>query len=512
MTQRVNNILRETPLVKSGNTVPAQKTKCSQQTFNYEATEADKMRGCQIEKSDSGQTRTPSIKDIPMNKSDVRDASDMDISKMDLSLEDLLRLKTNDKTILSDEQRAILNKRDEVQRLYGWKFENKAEFDNYYIDAAKAGKTGENNKVFSEIYERPVTKVITMEGIKICQDAGAFDILLPENVVFPADTDWSKSREVFKYISWNEKTFSQIPKEHLPEGFDPQKVFENGKKLGLGLEEAHKMGYTGEGVSIAVMDWNLKPHEDITSKTVFQGEYASSSFDCFHASAVNSIISGQTIGVAPGADTYHFAEIADRKQADGGKDMINAFKALIAKNKELPDDKKIRIVSISGPIYGGEEAEKLVKELNDSGVWVFSSDTFWKDFAYLGKKDPMGDNNDFDNYQKERSDSEDPLYVTCGDRTVASPEGENAYRHDSIASASWAIPVAAGYYALACQADPSMTPDRFLSLARQTAQVKQSNEYIDVDNLTKGRTTETKPIKIIDIKALLKAIEAERTK
>jgi len=511
MAPRVDNIFGVSPQVKVGKPVRSDKTN-TVQTFNYEATEADKMRGLQVERNNDEQNKTPSVKDIPLNVENVRDASGIDISKMDLSLEDLLSLKTNDKTILSDEQREILNKRNEVQRQYGWKFENKGDFDKYYIDAAKAGKTGEDNQVFAELYEMPVTKAITMDGIKMCQDAGGFDIHLPEDLVFPADTDWSKSREVFKYITWNEKTFSQIPKEHLPEGFDPQKVFENGKSLGLGIEDVHKMGYTGEGVGIAVMDWNLKPHEDIKSKTVFQGEFAGSIPEYFHASAVNSIISGQTVGVAPGAETYHFAEYQDPRLADGGKDMINAFKALIAKNKELPDDKKIRIVSISGPIYGGPEAEKLVKELNDSGVWVFSSDTFWKDFGYLGKKDPMGDNNDFDNYQKEHGFGDDTLYVISGDRTVASPKGENVYRHDSQASASWAIPVAAGYYALACQADPTMTPKRFLALARQTAQVKESNEYIDAGNRTKGRTTETKPIKILDIKALLLAIEAERAK
>lgn len=145
----------------------------------------------------------------------------------------------------------------------------------------------------------------------------------------------------------------------------------------------------------------------------------------------------------------------------------------------------------------------------------------------------MGNPNDFDNYQIENgsridimSDGtvnttirENLLYINSGDRTVPDPSSPTAYRHDSRASQSWSIPVIAGYYTLACQADPSMTKEKFMRLAEETAQVKTStipiskcigdpdNEYDWVDN---GRSEQTTNIKIIDINALLKAIEAEK--
>jgi hypothetical protein len=325
------------------------------------------------------------------------------------------------------------------------------------------------------------------------------------------DIDWSNSEDVFYYLSFDESTFADTPREHLPENYDPQQVFDKGKSLGLGIDEAHKKGYTGKGVSVAICDWQLKPHNDLNVKEYQCGEYAAKINEYFHASAVAGILAGQQTGIAPDADVYFFAEKQDRSET-GGNDMINTLRSIIEKNKTLPENQRIRVVSISGPIYGEqEEAQALVKELTDSGVWVLHSDEFWNDFGYLEKKDPMGDANDFNNYQINRGDwNENALYVNSGNRTVPDPTNETAYRHDSRASASWAIPVVAGYYALACQADPSMTPERFKQLAYETAHVQESTRMINVDAPYEGRTEETVPIKIIDINALLQAIENEK--
>ena len=164
-------------------------------------------------------------------------------------------------------------------------------------------------------------------------------------------------------------------------------------------------------------------------------------------------------------------------------------------------------------------------KLTKSGVWVLSSEQFWKNFGYLEKIDPMGDPNDFDNYQVYlgRSQGEKTIYVNSGDRTVPFSNSETAYRHDSLACCSWAIPAVAGYYALACQVadklDLKMTPEKFITLARDTAQIREStlpvvdqyaiktsDGYIPVT-----RSEETEKIRILDIDSLLTAIEEEAT-
>jgi hypothetical protein len=74
-----------------------------------------------------------------------------------------------------------------------------------------------------------------------------------QNIVFD-DVDLSKYGEAFKHITFNENTFAKVSPEHLPPGFNPQEVLEKGKTIGLGIDQAHTNGYTGEGVSYAIID------------------------------------------------------------------------------------------------------------------------------------------------------------------------------------------------------------------------------------------------------------------
>ncbi len=410
---------------------------------------------------------------------------------------------------------AINEMRDQAYRFHGHKTKDKETFNVLFGTLMReAIKEGNMYNVYEKLEQIELKEPITMEFIKEYCKQGGYDFQLPKGVTLSSDIDWSNSEDVFYYLSFDESTFADTPREHLPENYDPQQVFDKGKTLGLGIDEAHEKGYTGKGVSVAICDWQLKPHKDLNVKEYQCGEYAAQVEEYFHASAVTGILAGQQTGVAPDADVYFFAEYQDRSET-GGNDMINALKSIIEKNKTLPENQRIRVVSISGPIYGEqEEAQALIKELTDAGVWVLSSEEFWNDFGYLEKKDPMGDADDFNNYQiNHPNDDEHPeqgLYVTSGNRTVPDPTNETAYRHDSRASASWAIPVVAGYYALACQADPSMTPEKFKQLAAETARVQESTTWKNPRDQFEGRTEETVPIKIIDINALLQRIEEEK--
>jgi hypothetical protein len=58
-------------------------------------------------------------------------------------------------------------------------------------------------------------------------------------------------------------------------------------------------------------------------------------------------------------------------------------------------------------------------------------------------------------------------------RTTASPDGNDEYVFYRRDGWSWAIPYIAGVYALACQVDPTVTPDRFWELAMQTGRTIQ---------------------------------------
>ena len=340
-----------------------------------------------------------------------------------------------------------------------------------------------------------------------------------QNIVFE-DVDLSKYSEAFKYISFNENTFRKVSPEHLPQGFNPHEVFEKGKTIGLGIEQAHKNGYTGTGVSYAIIDSGTKDgkfnegkhHNDIhfTEYKVSQYSENKEHLNSFHGRAVSYIAQE----IAPQSNCYYYAtHCGEHMDAS----VLENLKSILEKNKTWPDNQKIRFVSMSMPLYGGEEAKEVVKALEAQGVWVYYSNCPEDNkTGVLSKKDPNGDPNDFDNYEVYGGGPNSLLFVNSGDRTVPDSSSPTAYRHDSVPSQSYAVPVIAGYYILACQADSSMTKERFIDLASETARVVQpSINSINVHNsassnmIQQGNSMRTVSFKIIDINALLQRIEEE---
>lgn len=394
---------------------------------------------------------------------------------------------------------------------YIFRFKDKNDFYDKYFDIVKEMLTKDMGSL-EAVKIIPLKRTITMEDIinwekelKERQPDAKYRIDLSGEIL--PDFDWSKSREVFNYLAFDDKTFSKTSKSHLPEWFDPKEVFEKGKSIGLWIDDVHKMWYTWKWVSVAICDWQLMPHKDIKPKEYTVEKHASNVSEYFHASAVGSILAWKQTGIAPDSDLYFFAEKQNNGEEYWWDDLNSAFTKIIEKNKQLANDKKIRIISISGWLYG-DWIKDLANKLENSWVWVLTSDEFFKDFWYLEKNDSMWDSNDFENYQHCLWEL-DALFVNSGDRTVVDPRNDSAYRHDTQASASWAIPVVAWYYALACQADPTMTPERFKKLARETAHEIDSTINIRKDN-KQIRSTETRKIKVIDIKALIQKIEEEK--
>lgn len=353
----------------------------------------------------------------------------------------------------------------------------------------------------------PINHVPTMEEYNA---SGRYGLDLATQKPLAPELDFSNSSDLLRVTSFDDKTFSGGNK--MPPGYEPQRVMELGKNPGLNIRAMQDMGYTGKGVRIAIMDWKLKPHENYDSNIINYEEMdnAKNMRNTFHGSSVTSIVVGKKTGVAPDANVMYFAE-TQISNVEQGNDMIQALNRVKEINAKAGDADKIRVISISGPPYGGEEADKLIQELNDSGTWVLTSHEFWKDFGYLEKKDPMGNPDDFDNYNVwNNGGNKDALLVNSGDRTVAGDFDDNTYRHDSVASASWAIPVVAGLYAAACQADPSMTPEKFKALARESAQVRslQTAQLKHNGNDTAELTgySEPQPANIIDAKALIQLV------
>lgn len=385
---------------------------------------------------------------------------------------------------------------------------NESEINEWIINILKEYVLTWNS--FTEIVSKmPLKRAITMNDIQ------HWKILLNEmaptaiyqiklNWIVLDDFDRSDSKEVFRYITYDNKTFSKTSKEHLPEWYNPLEIFEKWKTIWLWIDEVHKQWYTWEWIWVAICDWQLKTHKDIKTASYTVDDYAKGKNEFFHASAVASILAGKETWVAPNADLHFFAEYQDKSKESWGNGLKLSLEKIYEMNKELPNDKKIRVVSISWPLYWNG-TEETAGKLRSTWVWILDSSEFFKNFWYLNKEDPMWDPNNFDNY-KHWLGKPEALYVNSWDRTIADPSNETAYRHDPIASASWAIPVVAGYYALACQADSKMTPEKFIKLAKETAYQRETVVW-EIEKEYAGIPIN---IKIIDINKLINKINEEK--
>jgi hypothetical protein len=206
------------------------------------------------------------------------------------------------------------------------------------------------------------------------------------------------------------------------------------------VRRLHARGITGRHVGIAIIDRPLLvEHREYADRLRWYDEIDTAGGEPagWHSTAVASIAAGRTVGVAPAADLYFVGLgmnwrgepwgnlfVAARRAAHTGLPLALAIRRILDMNRRLEPDRKIRVMSIS--IGGG--AEDAIAEARRAGIFVSTSDL------------PM---------------------APMGPVTIASPAGTEAYTTHKRPALSWAIAWWAGRYALACQEDPSMTPERF---------------------------------------------------
>jgi hypothetical protein len=277
----------------------------------------------------------------------------------------------------------------------------------------------------------------------------------------------------------------------LPAGFNYNYIMELGKNPGLGIRSLHRQGITGSGVGIAILDQTLlTDHKEYGERLRLYEEIGSMVFmDAqMHAPAVASIAVGKTVGVAPGADLYFIAESNAILTGKTGytwdfHDLAHGVWRVLDINKHLPQDKKIRVLSMSigwdRTQAGYEEITNAVNEAKADGMLVVCSsieDVHGFKFNALGR-DPLADPDSFESYipgmfwandfyaNSSSSFYANRLLVPMDSRCTASPTGNNDYVFYREGGWSWSIPYIAGMYALCAQVKPSITPDIFWSKA-----------------------------------------------
>jgi hypothetical protein len=306
--------------------------------------------------------------------------------------------------------------------------------------------------------------------------------------------DLSKSNADLLHALFDSKT--QWPSaDKMPPDFDWQKTMELGKDPGLGVRVLHKQGITGKGVNIAIIDQPLiinhveypdriKLYEEIN---IVPGTPSQ-----MHGPAVTSIAVGKTAGVAPDANLYYIATwMFD--PADSGKSLTytyyaQAIRRMIEINKALPEDQKIRIISMSvGTNPSAKDYDQFLSAIDEAkaagifAIHVGLEQTYGWRYMGLGR-DPLSDPNDFQSYKPAAWWAQDfydgrlptdTLLIPMDARTTASPTGKQDYVFYAQGGMSWTVPYLAGMYALAAQVKPDITPEVFWETALKTGKTIQ---------------------------------------
>lgn len=313
--------------------------------------------------------------------------------------------------------------------------------------------------------------------------------------------------------------------ETLPESFQPETVLEDGKNPGLGLRALHEEGYTGKGVNVGIVDQPLCGHLEYAGKLRYYADltdWEAISFEgsSLHGPAVTSLLAGDTTGVAPGVNIYYAA--FDLSLEDPHEAVAQAVNQLLDLNEVLPDEDKMCVISVSLGGFSQNDPlgyRVLQARAAKQGVYLLTCDSFETYFDCAGRA-LQSDPEDFSVYtpalmvsQPGAAAGTTGIYLPMDRRAHASPSGPEEYMYWTKSGESWAVPYAAGLFALARQVDPEVTVEEFAQAAEETAhEVTRAYEGDVWQETSEGQTTKARPgeitIKVINPEGLLKALEA----
>ncbi|UCE40789.1 MAG: S8/S53 family peptidase [Candidatus Aminicenantes bacterium] len=267
-------------------------------------------------------------------------------------------------------------------------------------------------------------------------------------------------------------TLTEWPSEgKLPQGFRPAKFIVNAKDPGLGVRALHEKGIDGTGVGIAIIDQPLLlGHAEYTASLTRYDETGLKDLSPqMHGSPVTSIAVGKNLGVAPGASLTYFAVPMWERD---NRPYITALKKILEWNKSLPEQEKIRAVSISNGMFPHyphyDEWKVMLTQMESHGILIVTCDPAMLEYGILSLN--PGENPD--NYASYKPG----IYVSEGDmvrvpganKTVASHRGHDVYTFDRMGGMSWGAPYIAGLAALAYQVNPDIQPKEIIKLLIET--------------------------------------------
>jgi hypothetical protein len=271
-------------------------------------------------------------------------------------------------------------------------------------------------------------------------------------------------------------------------------VLNKGMNPGLGIRGMHEKGITGKNIKVAIIDQNLcqgLDHMEYAGKIVAYHDVGcnqSATFGSMHAPAVTSLLVGTTIGTAPEARVYFAA--APSWTADA-QYQANALNWIIDENTKLPENDKIRVVSISAAPSGpGSPFTKNQSSWDAAYSRAMAADILVLDCTtnhgitapcYYDLENPDDITLVTPGYPDESySLDTSRLCVPNSRRTQAEEynQGDIGYQYTGQGGLSWTIPYLAGVLAMGWQLRPELTNSVMLSLLFKSAYRKNDGNKI----------------------------------
>lgn len=153
----------------------------------------------------------------------------------------------------------------------------------------------------------------------------------------------------------------------------------------LNTSYVHKRGFTGRGITVAVMDTGLYPHRDFRDRVLDFYDVVGQEQECYddngHGTHVAGIIGadgysgmGQYMGMAPGCNLLPI-KVLDKKGGGNTRQVRDAIYWMLDRKEQYD----IRILNISvGMLKNAREEEqtellKLVEQVWDEGIVVVAA-------------------------------------------------------------------------------------------------------------------------------------------
>lgn len=181
-------------------------------------------------------------------------------------------------------------------------------------------------------------------------------------------------------------------------------------------------------------------------------------------------------------------------QSSSNSSYANAINKILDKNHTLPPDERISVISVSWGFdkhaEGYEDLVQAIARAKKEGVFVVST-ALYEHYGMRtcgANRAPKGDLNSPESYEagaffkhnseiRSKEYKNNLLLIPMDHRTTADYTDETSYRYEgNDGGMSWSTPWLAGMYVLAKQTDPDITPQKFWEIALNTSDECTNND------------------------------------